>query len=200
MEVLNAIREKKSEMKEQQTSENDAKKQFREAWMRDTPGVIVAMRYLPNSGYDGLYIWKQNDVMQIKIIPLEKSWIQSNDEDDEMADKIMGLSRTHEKHFYPVDKQSLMDTGWFPMDAKVVRGLKYVKAYETSIGPKYEEISDGDKVNKIAKNHGKTMRDLTFTQHEEVKNRKKKTCSQMDYSIRHNGRNSMFRRRHSGEI
>ena len=72
-----------------------------------------------------------------------------------------------------MDEETVKDTGWFPVDAEMVRVLKYTKEYETSIGPKYEEIKDKDVVNIEAKQHKKKqVRDLTLKNHKLVKNRK----------------------------
>ena len=46
--------------------------------MRDTPGVIVAMRYQENKGYNGLCVWKQKQKVHVQVMPLSIDWINEN--------------------------------------------------------------------------------------------------------------------------
>jgi len=52
--------------------------QFRNMWLKDSSGVIVAMRYSKNKGFNGLCVRKQSNKIQVRVILLTEKWIDND--------------------------------------------------------------------------------------------------------------------------
>lgn len=106
-------------------------KQFRESWMRDTPGVIVAMRYREDKEYNGLCVWKQKKKIQVHVMPLTIKWINENYADG-FGDHITSMTK-QKGAFYRVPEDTVKTSGWFPMDTKKICGLKYKSNHSVKV-------------------------------------------------------------------
>ena len=98
-------------------------KQFREAWMRDTPGVIVAMRYQEDKGYNGLCVWKQKQKIHVQVMRLLIDWINEN-YGEGFSTHIESMQKQKDA-FYRVPEDTVKTSGWCAMEMKKICGSKF---------------------------------------------------------------------------
>ena len=121
--AIQKVRETQLHLMHQTKLHNDAMKQFREVWMRDTPGVIVAMRHQGDKGYNGLCVWKQKKKVHVQVMPLSTDWIDEN-YGEGFSTRIASMQKQKDA-FYRVPEDTIKTSGWFAMETKKICGLKF---------------------------------------------------------------------------
>ena len=116
--ALQQVRETQLDLMHQTKLHNDAMKQFRETWMRDTPGVIIAMRYQEDIGYNDLCLWKQKKKIHVQVMPLSIDWINRN-YSEEFSTHIASMKKQKDA-FYRVPEDTIKTSGWFAMETKKI--------------------------------------------------------------------------------